>query len=207
MAGIPSITAYPMPRLAQLPTNKAAWIIDPSRAVLLVHDMQRYFLKPIAASLRGELVSNVVSLCARSRMNAVPIAFSAQVGGMNAEQRGLLVDFWGPGMGIDPEDRKIIDELVQTESDWMIPKWRYSAFFRSGLLARMRRAGRDQLVICGVYAHIGVLSTAIEAFTNDIQTFLVVDAVADFSEQEHHMAMSYASRCCAMLCTTQETLV
>jgi isochorismate hydrolase len=206
MTGIPSIHAYPMPKAGELPANKANWSIDPGRAVLLVHDMQRYFLKPFAAPLRSELISNVASLCQRSRANAMPIAFSAQPGGMTAEQRGLLNDFWGPGMKIDLEDRKVVDELEPSENDWITPKWRYSAFFQSGLLDRMRAAGRDQLVICGVYAHIGVLSTAIESFTNDIQTFLVADAVADFSEREHQLALTYASQRCAVLCSTQETL-
>ncbi|AOE86169.1 isochorismatase family protein [Pseudomonas sp. TCU-HL1] len=206
MAGIPFIHAYPMPKPGHLPANKATWAIDPDRAVLLVHDMQRYFLKPFAAPLRDELISNVASLCQRSRSNGMPVAFSAQPGGMTTEQRGLLIDFWGPGMKVDPEDRKVVDELEPSDSDWMSPKWRYSAFFQSGLLERMRAAGRDQLVICGVYAHIGVLSTAIESFTNDIQTFLVADAVADFSEQEHQLALTYASQRCAVLCSTQETL-
>jgi trans-2,3-dihydro-3-hydroxyanthranilic acid synthase len=206
MTGIPSIRAYPMPKQGNLPANKATWVIDPERAVLLVHDMQRYFLKPFSAPLRNELISNVASLCSRSRNGGVPVAFSAQPGGMTREERGLLNDFWGPGMKVDPEDRKIIDELEPSGSDWMSPKWRYSAFFQSGLLERMRAAGRDQLVICGVYAHIGVLCTALESFTNDIQTFLVADAVADFSEQEHQLALTYASQRCAVLCITRETL-
>lgn len=206
MAGIPAIQAYPMPTSDQLPANKASWAIDPARAVLLVHDMQRYFLKPFEAPLREELVTNVASLCSRSRNSGVPVAFSAQPGGMTAERRGLLNDFWGPGMKVDPEDRKVVTELEPTADDWISPKWRYSAFFQSGLLERMRAAGRDQLVICGVYAHIGVLSTAIESFTNDIQTFLVADAVADFSEHEHHLALTYVAQRCAMLCTTAETL-
>jgi isochorismate hydrolase len=206
MTGIPTIHAYPMPKLAQLPANKAKWTIDPRRAVLLVHDMQRYFLKPFASPLRDELIANVASLCVRSRKNAIPVAFSAQPGGMTTKQRGLLNDFWGPGMKVDLEDRKIIDELQPCADDWMMPKFRYSAFFQSGLLERMRDAGRDQLVICGVYAHIGVLSTAIESFTNDIQTFLVADALADFSEHEHQLALTYASQRCAVVCTTEETL-
>lgn len=206
MAGIPSIHSYPMPTPGSFPANSANWTIDPRRAVLLVHDMQRYFLKPFATPLREHLISNVALLCQRSRAQGVPIAFSAQPGGMTAEQRGLLNDFWGPGMKVDPEDRKVVDELEPSNDDWMSPKWRYSAFFQSGLLERMRAAGRDQLVICGVYAHIGVLSTAIDAFTNDIQTFMVADAVADFSEREHQLALTYASQRCAMLSCTQETL-
>jgi isochorismate hydrolase len=71
----------------------------------------------------------------------------------------------------------------------------------------MRNAGRDQLLICGVYAYIGVLTTAIDSFTNDIQTFVAADAIADFSEREHHLALTYASKKCAVLCISKETLV
>ena len=57
----------------------------------------------------------------------------------------------------------------------------------------MRGHGRDQLVICGVYAHVGILMTAHEGFSNDIQTFLVADAIADFSADFHRMALEYAA--------------
>ncbi|MEV0439410.1 isochorismatase family protein [Streptomyces spectabilis] len=203
MPGIPDIAAYPMPGEHDLPANTARWTVRPDRAVLLVHDMQRYFLRPYPAAHRRELVGNVRLLregCARL---GIPVAYTAQPGSMTEEQRGLLRDFWGPGMRLAPEDRAITDELAPRPHDWLLTKWRYSAFFRSDLLDRMRAAGRDQLLVCGVYAHIGVLATAVEAFTHDIETFLVADATADFSAAEHRLALTYAARRCAVVATTR----
>lgn len=206
-AGIPAVTPYPMPTAGELPANIADWTVDPDRAVLLVHDMQRYFLQPLPAEGPGdELVRNATLVRERLAALGVPVAYTAQPGGMSPEERGLLADFWGPGMRVDPADRLIVDPLAPRPDDWVLTKWRYSAFFRSDLLERMRREGRDQLVICGVYAHVGVLMTAVEAFTNDIQPFLVADAVADFSQAHHRMALEYAAQRCAVVLTAKEIL-
>ncbi|MEV0533895.1 isochorismatase family protein [Kitasatospora sp. NPDC050463] len=206
MAGIPPIAPYPMPTAADLPRNTARWTVDPARAVLLVHDMQRYFLRPFPEAVRDQLVGNAARLRERSAALGIPVAYTAQPGGMTEEQRGLLKDFWGPGMRVDPVDRQVVEPLEPAPDDWVFTKWRYSAFFRSDLLERMRERGRDQLVICGVYAHVGVLMSAVEAFTNDIQPFLVADATADFSEEYHRLALDYAAQRCAVVVTADEVL-
>lgn len=204
MSGIPTITPYPLPTAGDLPANTASWSVDPDRAVLLVHDMQRYFLKPLPDDLREQLIANAVLVREHLAAQGVPVAYTAQPGGMTEEQRGLLKDFWGPGMTLAPADREIVEQLAPRGSDRILTKWRYSAFFRTDLLQWMRFHGRDQLVICGVYAHVGVLATAIEAFTHDIETFLVADAVADFGHEHHRMAMAYAADRCAMVTTAKE---
>lgn len=204
MPSLAPIKTYQLPKMSELPVNSAQWTLDPRRAVLLVHDMQRYFLAPFPQPVRDQLVRNCVLLRERCTALGVPVIYTAQPGGMTEQQRGLLKDFWGPGMRVDQLDRQIIDELAPGPADRVLAKWRYSAFFRSDLLARMREQDRDQLVICGVYAHVGVLMTTVEAFTNDIQPFLVADAVADFSADHHRMAIDYAAARCAVVTTTQE---
>ena len=206
MAGIPAIGAYPMPVRDDLPGNIAPWVVDPDRAVLLVHDMQRFFLRPFPDDVRTALVANTAAVRDRCRAAGVPIAYTAQPGGMTPTERGLLKDFWGPGMKVDPADRAVVEPLGPEPGDWQFTKWRYSAFFRSDLLGRMRHHGRDQLVVCGVYAHVGVLMSAVEAFTNDIEAFLVADAVADFSAEHHRMAVEYAAERCAVVVTAAEVL-
>ncbi|MFC0863872.1 isochorismatase family protein [Sphaerimonospora cavernae] len=208
MAGLSRIAPYLMPGVGDLPVNTVPWRVDPRRAVLLLHDMQKFFLRPFEAeaSPAADLVENTTALRTRCAGLGIPVAYSRQPGDMTAEQRGLLRDFWGSGMTADPSHRDIIAPLAPGSGDWVFTKWRYSAFHRTALLERIRESGRDQLIITGVYAHVGILATAVDAFTHDIQPFLVADAIADFSAAEHRMALDYAARRCAVTVTTGQLL-
>jgi isochorismate hydrolase len=206
--GIPPIDAYDMPCEDDLPLDTVDWQASASRAVLLVHDMQNYFLKhfPAGQSPLTDLLRNIERLRERCSALDIPIIYTAQPGSMTAQQRGLLKDFWGPGMTTDAAHREIAASIAPSVHDRSITKWRYSAFHHSDLLAILRGAGRDQLVICGVYAHVGCLMTAADALANDVQAFLVADAVADFSLTDHRMAIAYASRRCAATPVTDRVL-
>ncbi|MFI6291367.1 isochorismatase family protein [Nonomuraea sp. NPDC050790] len=199
---IPEIAPYPMP--SQVPASRVDWRPDPRRAVLLVHDMQNYFIDAYTPgqSPMVELMANVLALRARCADLGVPVIYSAQPGAQSSEDRGLLRDFWGEGVGADPREAAIVAGLAPREDGTVITKWRYSAYQRTDLAALTKDKGRDQLIICGVYAHIGVLMTACEAFMRDVQPFVVADAVADFSLEHHEMALRYAAERCAVTTTT-----
>ena len=60
MTGIPDIQSYLMPTPSELPKNIATWKIDAKRVVLLVHDMQQYFVKRIPHdNPRAVLIKNI----------------------------------------------------------------------------------------------------------------------------------------------------
>ncbi|WP_419668477.1 isochorismatase family protein [Streptomyces sp. 2-1] len=206
MAGIADIEPYPLPTSAELPKNVADWTVDPRRGALLIHDMQRYFLRPFPEAMTSRLVRNTASVLDRCRALGMPVAYTMQPGGMDPSQRGLLADFWGAGMAATPADRDVPEPLQPGPLDGVFTKWRYSAFFRTELLTWLRRHGADQLVVCGVYAHIGVLASAVDAFSNDVQPFVVADAVADFSAGDHRFALEYAARKCAVVVTAEDVL-
>lgn len=198
-----------MPGRDDLPANTARWRPDSGRAALLIHDMQQYFLRPFPADEPPltDLLANVTLLRDRCVQLGIPLCYTTQPGAMSDERRGLLRDFWGPGMSVQPADRDVVAPLrPQPGRDWTTPKWRYSAFHHTTLRSYLGSIGRDQLIICGVYAHIGVLMTACDAFSFDIAPFLVADAVADFTIDEHLLALEYAARRCAMVSTTQDLL-
>ena len=179
---IPQITDYPMPQASAFPANRTQWRPDPKRAVLLIHDMQRYFLRFYDAKgrLLPQLIGNLVRLRAWARANGVPVVYTAQPHEQPHGDRALLNDMWGPGLTVAaPDLQEVVAELAPGPEDIVLTKWRYSAFKRSDLLERMRGLGRDQLVIGGVYAHIGCMVTAVDAFMSDIQPFLVGDRASD----------------------------
>ncbi len=208
MPGIPPIASYPMPQEHELPPNTARWSVDPRRAALLVHDMQRYFLAgyPVGQAPVTDLVRNAIRLREHCAALGVPVVYTAQPGGMTRQQRGLIKDFWGDGMTVAPHDRRIVDGLEPAPGDLVLTKWRYSAFQRTELAGVLRDGGRDQLLLCGVYANIGVLLSAADAFSADIQPFMVADAVADLTAGEHRAALGYAAARCAVVATTDTVL-
>lgn len=194
--------------------NRVKWRVDPARAALLVHDMQRYFVRAFELERDGQplpdaqiniAIANIRRLLDAAHAANIPVYYTAQPPRQNPADRRLLTDFWGDGLQ-DDENAQILDELAPTEADTVLTKWRYSAFVRSPLEEQLKDLGRDQLIIGGIYAHIGCLTTALEAFMRDIQPFMVADALADFTEKEHRMACEYASGRCARVLNTAEVL-
>lgn len=205
---LPRIEPYRLPASHERPTGRVSWRPDPQRAALLVHDMQRYFLAPFVGEPVGTVTANIASLLAVCRERNVPVIFTAQPGRQDAKERGLLNEFWGPGIGgvidDDPAAADIIDELAPHPTDTVLTKWRYSAFQRSPLAEHLAELGRDQLIITGIYAHIGCQATAVEAFMRDVRPFFVVDGVADFSRRHHDQACEYVAQRCGVVVTTAE---
>jgi len=203
---IPKIDPYPMPDQASLPANRVEWQPDPARAVLLIHDMQSYFVNFFdrAAAPVPTLIEHIVQLRQACDAVKVPVVYTAQPGQQSLAQRGLLQDWWGPGITAHPELTPVVEALAPRPHDTVLTKWRYSAFARSDLRERLQAQGRDQLIVCGVYAHIGCMLTAADAFMNDIQPFFVGDAVADFSAQQHVMALNYVAQRCGVVLSTRQ---
>src|SRR5690606_23742178 len=174
----------------------------------LIHDMQRYFCRvfPAGDSPLAPAIANIARLAAAARAAGIPVFYTAQRGNQFRPDRGLQADFWGPGMEATPEHEEILPELAPQPGDHLLVKHRYSAFQRSNLAALMRARGRDQLIVTGIYAHIGCLATASEAFQRDIQPFAAADAQADFSRERHDMAMTWVGACCGVVTTTAATL-
>lgn len=205
---LPTIAAYALPTEAELPAPRPDWRLAADRAALLIHDMQAYFVgafEPDAQPM-ARAIPNMARLIERCRTLGAPVVYTAQHGAQDPRDRGLQADFWGPGMRAIPEHETIVGALTPQAADLRLVKHRYSAFQRSNLAELMRARGRDQLIVCGVYAHIGCALTAGEAFQRDIQPFLVADALGDFSREKHDLALAQVGSCCGVVRSTRQVL-
>ncbi|WP_347267828.1 isochorismatase family protein [Paracoccus sp. (in: a-proteobacteria)] len=202
---LPGIAPYDPPAEADLPPARGPWQPRRDRLALLVHDMQRYFCRPYPAGAPlAPAVANIASLIHAARGAGVPVFYTAQKGDQFRPDRGLQADLWGPGMEARPEHEQILPELAPGPGDLVLVKHRYSAFQRTNLEVMLRARGRDQMMICGIYAHIGCMATAVEAFQRDIEAFAVADAQADFSREKHDMAMAWIAATCGVVLSTRQ---
>ncbi|EJN00008.1 isochorismatase family protein [Phyllobacterium sp. YR531] len=194
--GLPKIPSYELPLASEIPVARAKWAFEPDRAALLIHDMQNYFINAFEPDVSpiAPVIKNIARLRDACRAAGIPVYYTAQNGNQDRRDRGLQADLWGPGMTDAPEHQHVTEALKPAHGDTVLVKHRYSAFQLSNLEHLMRVRGRNQIIICGIYAHIGCLLTAAEAFQRDIYPFMVADAVADFSRENHDMALSYLAK-------------
>jgi bifunctional isochorismate lyase/aryl carrier protein len=206
--GLPTIAPYALPRADELPSPRAPWKLERDRAALLIHDMQNYFLRPFTpdADPLATVVGHIATLAQAARKAGVPVFYTAQEGDQDRRDRGLQADLWGPGMSASPTHQPILAALTPQPGDFTLVKHRYSAFQRSNLETLLRARGRDQLIITGVYAHIGCTLTAADAFMRDIEPFMAADALADFSRAKHDLALVYVADVCGVPLTTAQIL-
>ena len=79
----------------------------------------------------------------------------------------------------------VIDELAPAAEDYVIPKYRWSAFFQTYLDLALWARGIDTLIIAGGSIDVGVASTAYAARDMDYNLVIVSDACTS-PEQDNH---------------------
>jgi isochorismate hydrolase len=150
------------------------------KCALLIIDMQNYFL-PMASPILG----NVLSIVEACRSKKVKTIFTRHGHRDIEKDGGMLVEWWGDCILFGTREWEIVDSLTPSETDPVIDKSRYSAFFGTGLDELLKTGGIEELIITGVMTNCCCETTARDAFVRDYRVFFVSDATATVNEELH----------------------
>lgn len=176
--------------------------IDPARTALVVIDMQRAFLEPGAPS---EVPAARAIVPAINRMATALRRSGGQVVWIQAtfDAAGWPI-FFEHMVAPELSDRiraalqegdplhQLWPELAVEPEDWIVPKYRLSAFLpgTSVLPIRLRTSGIDTVLIAGTMTNVCCDTSARDAVMTDFKTVMLADANAARSDGAHLSALT-----------------
>lgn len=177
-----------------------------SSPALVVIDMQRWFLdKDSQAFLPSSLaiVSNIDRLIKVFKKHGFPVVLTVHLDKHDKSGQQML-KWWGKHITSGWEN--LFDPEWIKQSDKVITKHTYSAFYDTELEGFLKARGVEDIVITGVQTHICIDTTAREAFCKGFSPVIVADATASSDLTLHIDALETLSHCCAKVCLTHELL-
>jgi nicotinamidase-related amidase len=152
------------------------------QAALLVVDMENDFVDgPMAVPGGPELARRLAPLVQAARAAGVAVVFVTQALRQNGADLGLLERFepvrTGAALREGGEGVRVTAELDPRPEDTYVVKRRFSAFLGTDLDLVLRSSGVQQVLVCGVSAHVCCDTTVREAFQLGYDPYYVVDGV------------------------------
>ena len=137
------------------------------------------------AALSTDAVTEILEECAEKN---IPVIFcnDAHLKGIDHELK-----FWGDHAIAGTEGAKVIPELEVCESDYIVPKRRYSGFFHTDLDLLLRELGVNTVVLTGLHTHMCVRHTAADAYQLGYDVVAIKDATNSFTAEDYEYGLSY----------------
>lgn len=98
------------------------------------------------------------------------------------------------------------DELNVQENDHIVTKRHFGAFFGTDLDLQLRRRGIETIVLAGISTHVGVDTTAREAYQHNYNQIFVTDAMTAPSEEAHAFPIKYTFPLMGKISSTEDVI-
>ena len=179
--------------------------LEPERTALLLFDLLNVHVKkdePTRARY-APVIANVQRLQEAARARGMLVAYAMASHRADGATSALLrtdtdtrLRPWGPEgpdrrpvvAGGTPE-AQVVDELAPRPNEYLIPKYRWSAFHQTYLELALRRRGITTIVLVGGTTEIGIASTAYAARDLDFDLVIVSDACSSALMEDHDHLM------------------
>ncbi len=161
--------------------------------VVLVVDMLRCFLEKgnplyVGDNARG-IIPNIQGLLERELGRGAKVFFISD----HHDPDDLEFKMFPPHCIAGTPGVDVIPELAKYPGE-VIPKKRYSAFFNTGLEAKLKQQNPSKITVCGVLTNICVMHTVADARNRDYYVEVPVDCVASPDTKAHQFALEHMEK-------------
>lgn len=195
-----------LPELVRLATIPAASLLKETKSALLLVDVQNRFIfgmNEAAPAPTVRVLAPVAQLLRTARAHGVPRYFVTvghapgpsdaapwmrRLAAMGADVKGRLTQ-----PPLSPRASEIPSEIAPQPGEVHLMKWRYSAFYETGLDVLLRGLGIETVVIGGVASYGCIIATYIDACSRGFFPLLCTEAVDGTDPTLHKAAMDFMS--------------
>lgn len=182
------------------------WEASMDRSLLIVTDLQNYFLSPESHAFipsAPAIVQNISNLIRFYTVNHRPVIFTKHVN--DTENAGSMAYWWKDLIEAGTWMSEIHDDLP-TAGGLTLTKHQYDAFHQTDLEKILKENQVQYPVICGVMTNLCCETTARSAFVRGLRPVIPLDATAAYN-REFHLA-SFRNLCFGFmpLLSTQEII-
>lgn len=161
--------------------------LDRNNAILAVIDVQERLMAVIHGA--AEVEANVARLVRGARVLGVPSVVTEQY-----------------PKGIGPTTVAVREAMAEAGVGEPLQKMCFSSFGSEEFARELRHAGRRQVILCGVEAHVCVYQTCRDLLGEGYEVHIVADAVSSRTERNRDLALRRMSTDGALVTTTEMAL-
>ena len=176
-----------------------------NKPAILVVDMLNDFVYGALTCERGKaIVPATAELLDAARQKGVPVIFCNDAHIKDIDRELAL---WGDHAIAGTPGAEVIAELKLSESDYVVPKRRYSGFFQTDLDILLRELGIKTVVMTGLHTHMCVRLTLADAYSLGYDVVVAKEATDSFTEEDYIGGLAYLKTCYGADAYTNEEVI
>lgn len=163
--------------------------MENNKTAILVVDMLNDFVTGALKCDRGlAVVPRLARLLDAARAHGVKVIYcnDAHIKGVDHELK-----LWGDHAIAGTPGAQIIPELAAHDGDYIVPKRRYSGFFRTDLDLLLRELPVDTVIMTGLHTHMCVRHTSADAYCLGYNVVVAADATDSFTKEDYDGGIKY----------------
>lgn len=181
-------------------------LLDPKKTALVVIDLQKWLGSKYEPYTAKQVISNAAALADAFReQGSLVVLVRVSSKDMKDIPKPIL-DAPGPQLNLPEGWDQIVPEMNVADTDHIITKKQWGAFYGTDLDLQLRRRGIDTIVLCGIATGLGVDTTAREAFMHGYTQIFAIDAMTGFTQSEHEHVKNFIFPRIGRIRTTSEII-